>query len=277
MPFVYLWQLPDRPMMLGATIPVFGSTFYTHSWLGMPVQWCGLVYAYHVLRLANTLERHHPKANGSPLPLNLNFSPADWRRLAELITVSAQYQQFDKGELKGTYPDSLTDFQKRNPAFINPEDIAVNVLALNGYDPDIKTVPVRQGNRTVVISSGAEISDVQWQGNRLRFTLRKGLAANIARRQKSKRLRQRLLNFWSIRTFHRILERKAREHGVPLVFVNPNGTSRTCLVCGDCLRGQDKECPSCGLNRHYVAAINIACRGQEKILVGVMPQRGRVL
>ncbi|MCX7643614.1 MAG: hypothetical protein N2116_07405, partial [Armatimonadetes bacterium] len=61
-PFVYLWQIPDRPMMLGATIPVFGSTFYTHSWLGMPVQWCGLVYAYQIQRLAKTLERHRPKA-----------------------------------------------------------------------------------------------------------------------------------------------------------------------------------------------------------------------
>jgi hypothetical protein len=113
-PFVYLWQLPDRPMMLGATIPVFGSTFYTHSWLGMPVQWCGLVYAYQIQRLAKTLERHRPKANGSPLSLSLNFTPKDWKRLAELITVSAQYQQFDEGELKGTYPDSITDFIRRN-------------------------------------------------------------------------------------------------------------------------------------------------------------------
>src|SRR5262249_27524339 len=56
LPFVYLWSLPDKPMMLGATIPVFGSTHYTHSWLGMPVQWCGLVYAYHVQHLAQTLE-----------------------------------------------------------------------------------------------------------------------------------------------------------------------------------------------------------------------------
>lgn len=160
-PFVYLWQLPDRPMMLGATIPVFGSTFYTHSWLGVPVQWCGLVYAYHIQRLAKTLERHRPKANGSTLQLSLNFTPKDWRRLAELITVSAQYQQFDEGELKGTYPDSITDFIRRNPPFINPEDIAVNVLTLHGFDPDIKTVRTRLDNREVIISSGAEISDVR--------------------------------------------------------------------------------------------------------------------
>ncbi len=96
----------------------------------------------------------------------------------------------------------------------------------------------------------------------------KGLAANIARRQKSKRLRQRLLNWWSIRTFHAILERKAKEHGVPLLFVEPKGTSQSCPICGGSLRGRERECPSCGLSRHYVAAINIACRGQEKIPVG---------
>ncbi len=160
-PFVYLWQLPDRPMMLGATIPVFGSTFYTHSWLGMPVQWCGLVYAYHIQRLAKTLERHRPKANGSPLPLSLNFTPKDWRRLAELITVSAQHQQFDEGELKGTYPDSITDFVRRNGPFINPEDIAINVLTLHGFDPDIKTARMWLDNRELVISSGAEILSVK--------------------------------------------------------------------------------------------------------------------
>jgi len=80
----------------------------------------------------------------------------------------------------------------------------------------------------------------------------------------SKRLRQRLLNHWSIMIFHKILEMKARTYGVPLIFVNPSGTSKSCPVCGGCLRGQDKVCPSCGLSRHYVAAINIAYRGLEK-------------
>jgi len=80
----------------------------------------------------------------------------------------------------------------------------------------------------------------------------------------SKRLRRRLLNYWSIMTFHRILEVKAKLYGVPLIFVDPSGTSKSCPICGDCLRGQDKMCPSCGLSRHYVAAINIAYRGIEK-------------
>jgi putative transposase len=89
-----------------------------------------------------------------------------------------------------------------------------------------------------------------------------GMKASLGKA--SKRLRQRLLNHWSIMTFHRILEAKARAFGVPLVFVDPAGTSQTCPVCGGCLRGQVKVCPSCGLSRHYVAAINIAHRGIEK-------------
>jgi putative transposase len=89
-----------------------------------------------------------------------------------------------------------------------------------------------------------------------------GMKARL--RKASKRLRQRLLNYWSIMAFHRILEAKAKAYGVPLVFVDPKGTSTSCPICGGCLRGQDKMCPSCGLSRHYVAAINIAHRGLEK-------------
>jgi hypothetical protein len=138
----------------------------------MPVQWCGLVYAYQIQRLAKTLERHRPEANGSPLPLSLDFTPRDWKRLAELIAISAQYQQFDEGKLKGTYPDSITDFIHRNPAFINPEDIAVNVLALNGFDPDIKTVQVAVGKQRLVVSSGADIVSTRSAQERLSLTLR---------------------------------------------------------------------------------------------------------
>ena len=92
----------------------------------------------------------------------------------------------------------------------------------------------------------------------------KGVKLGISLKQASKRMRQRLLNHWSIMAFQRILMAKANEYGVPVVLVNPKGTSKTCPICGGCLRGQDKGCPSCGLSRHYVAAINIARRGLGK-------------
>jgi hypothetical protein len=167
-PFVYLRSTPGKPMMLGATIPVFGSTFYTHSWLAMPVQWCGLVYSYHLWHLVQELERTSLAGVDSPLPIELGFSNADWKRLVELLTVSAMHQQFPDGDKVGSYPDSITNFERRNPAFINPEDILVNVLALHGTDPDIKTA--RVGN--IVVSSGAQIEGLKAEQDSVRFSLR---------------------------------------------------------------------------------------------------------
>jgi putative transposase len=84
---------------------------------------------------------------------------------------------------------------------------------------------------------------------------------------KSRRMRQRLLNFWSIMTFHRILVHKARFYGVPVIWVDPQNTSRACPVCGrvgERLRGPVRACP-CGarMGRHEAAAVNIARRGVE--------------
>jgi hypothetical protein len=170
-PFVYQWTLPERPMMLGATIPVFGSTFYTHTWLAVPVQWCGLVYACHVLHLADELQRAPLPKNDSPLPLALNFSPRDWRQIAELIAVSAMRQQYGDGERIGTYPDSISGFQQRNAPFLNPEDILVNVLALQGHDPDVKSARIERAAGDVVISSGAQIQKPRLVSEGLRFQI----------------------------------------------------------------------------------------------------------
>jgi hypothetical protein len=171
-PFIYLWALPDKPMMLGATIPVFGSTFYTHTWLAVPVQWCGLVYAYHVFHLAEDLRQTRLPKTGCPLPLALNFSADDWRRVVELITVSGMHQQFADGDKVGTYPDSISRFEQKNGAFINPEDILVNVLALQGHDPDVKTARLRRsGLAEVVVSSGATIERLRLDARGLTFDL----------------------------------------------------------------------------------------------------------
>jgi len=108
----------------------------------------------------------------------------------------------------------------------------------------------------------------------------KGMKGRIKWQHRSRRMRQRLLNFWSIMTFHKILAQKAALYGVPLIFVPPENTSRTCPVCGrinERLRGHVFEC-ACGLrmSRHEVAAINIAHRGM-KILGGLMlPRQGLV-
>ena len=151
LPFLYAWHRPDTPGMAYASIPVFGTTFYTHSWLGVPVQWNGLVYAYGLQHLA-------------PYDASL-----PWKQIAEGITVSGTWQQIaDEGKLKGTYCDGwyehLTD---KRGAWINPEDIIVNLFALMGFDPDVSTaiVPDPIADPTpqlrVHISSGARVSDAR--------------------------------------------------------------------------------------------------------------------
>jgi hypothetical protein len=52
-PFIYLWYTPDKPIMRGASIPVFGVTWLNQQpWFGVAVQWNGLVYARALYRLA---------------------------------------------------------------------------------------------------------------------------------------------------------------------------------------------------------------------------------
>lgn len=173
-PFIYLWSLPGRPMMLGATLPVFGSTFYTHSWLAMPVQWNGLVYSYAVSHLADDLKTNVLSKTNSSLPIQLDFTPDDWKRIVELITVSGEYQQFPDGENAGAYPDSISDFKIRNQPFLNPEDILLNRLALEGQDPDIKTARIDH----VIVSSGATINDLKLTTSGVRFSLKSFVGQN---------------------------------------------------------------------------------------------------
>ena len=154
--FIYSWRLPDRPGMYGASIPVFGTSFHTHSWFGVPVQWCGLVYAYYLQRLARKSQQK------------------DWEKIAESITISAAYQQWTDGDLKGTYPDGFYNhFTEGKGPHLNPENIMANLYALRDLDPDISTAIIRRKNRRVHISSGAKIENKQWrQSGQLNYRLR---------------------------------------------------------------------------------------------------------
>src|SRR5207253_4383048 len=56
-PFIYLTPPTDKPVGVYSTIPVFGATQFTAPlWIGLPVQWCGLVYSDAIRRFA----RHDP-------------------------------------------------------------------------------------------------------------------------------------------------------------------------------------------------------------------------
>lgn len=155
LPFVYLWGLPDRPVMVGATIPVYASScLQGPGWFGIPVQWNGLVYAYHLLRL-NAYDGSFP-----------------WRELATLILASAMRQQVVREARRkpvGSYPDSWNLMADRDqPPYINPEDLAKVVLTLAGVNPDLNTVRVDG----IVVSTPAHILGAELSGSELRLRLR---------------------------------------------------------------------------------------------------------
>jgi len=157
LPFVYAWSAPSIPSMEGNTIPIFGATFFTHTWIGVPVVWCGLVYAYGLRQLAQV----------DPDPR--------WKKVAQAITRSAELQQYTKpGPYQGCYPDSFNlKLKKRFPAAISPEALMVNAWAERGLDPGIKTVIVNWEGGRVHVSSGAGIESVEPEPGRLTVVLRR--------------------------------------------------------------------------------------------------------
>lgn len=79
----------------------------------------------------------------------------------------------------------------------------------------------------------------------------------------SNKLLNRRLQSWSFRKLQKYIEYKALLSGIPIVYVKPKNTSRTCHRCGftvDEVKGREFRCPRCGLryNRDLNAAINIA-------------------
>ena len=72
------------------------------------------------------------------------------------------YQQWEDGELKGTYPDGFYGFctEGKGP-HLNPEDIMMNVYALRGLDPGIKTAI----DGEIHLSSGARVDGLTLTGN----------------------------------------------------------------------------------------------------------------
>jgi len=140
-PFVYLWG--ERPMMRYATIPVYGATNWkAPCWIGRPVQWCGLVYAYGLTLLA---------------PYD---DALDWRRLARGILISGQQQQYPDGQYAGLLPDSIDIKTGRRFAWnINPCNLVSLGAALDGR-PDHLSVAANGKHRVaapfpVTIRDGA--------------------------------------------------------------------------------------------------------------------------
>lgn len=120
-PFVYLRDSTDGPIGRFATTAVFGATHWqAPNWMGLPVQWCGLVYADALRRL----ERIDP---GGP-----------WKKIADGIVASAIEQTYPlEHPRRGLLPDSFSlRSQTRNAADINPGTLQPLAIALLTGVPD---------------------------------------------------------------------------------------------------------------------------------------------
>ena len=125
LPFVYLRNPTGQAVGAYATIAVFGATqWVAPNWMGLPVQWCGMVYA-DSLRL---FARSSPKSRA-----------AIWTRIADGITASALRQTYPIGsdlERVGLLPDSFNLVsQSRNDPAINPGTALSGLPALYHLPP----------------------------------------------------------------------------------------------------------------------------------------------
>ena len=129
-PFVYLWE--RYPVMRYATPPVLGATNWKAPlWIGLPVQWCGGVYAYALTLLAP------------------HDDTLDWSHLARGILLAGEQIQYPDGPLVGCLPDIFElPGQRRAGPSINPCALVSLRLALEGQ-VDSLSVATGGGHRIV--------------------------------------------------------------------------------------------------------------------------------
>lgn len=153
-PFVYLWG--NRPIMTYATIAVYGATnWVAPNWMGLPVQWCGVVYAY-----ALTLLAEYDKSFG-------------WRQLAEGIVITAEQMQYQEDLSAGCLPDSFElKSQRRCPPGINPCALVSLRLALAGQVDSLSVAA--DGNHRV-----AAPFKVVLAGGKIQIDAKQGLAYQV--------------------------------------------------------------------------------------------------
>ena len=147
LPFVYLWSAPDRPVMAYTTVPVFAATNYTYSWLGRPVMWNGLDYAFGLWHLNRALDEAGVEAL------------TDWRQVAEGITRAAMQMQPEEGPFLGMYPDAW-DVVAGGEAYswwLHPFYILQNLFLMEGAGAEVRTVILRDGAEAVHVNTVADI------------------------------------------------------------------------------------------------------------------------
>jgi hypothetical protein len=154
-PFVYLRNPADRPIGPYSAIPVFGATSWVAPvWIGLPVQWCGMVYADALYRFA----RHDPDG--------------PWQQLADGITVAGTQHTFPKSDKdrQGLLPDvfRLREQHRDGPA-INPGTVQIAAARLYRQTPLYDFRAVRE--RGWLIHAPGEISAPRLKDDAVEFTV----------------------------------------------------------------------------------------------------------
>jgi hypothetical protein len=154
-PFVYLTKPAPGPVGPYATIAVLGATNWeAPNWLGLPVQWCGLVYADALNRLAHS----DPKG--------------PWRRLADGIALSGVQQSFPLSEKdrQGLLPDSFNLLgQVRNDPSINPATLLPVAIPAYGRPTPYTMLSLRKAG--VFLQAPCKVSGVTESPSRAAFTV----------------------------------------------------------------------------------------------------------
>lgn len=157
LPFVYLADPGTRPVGVYASIAVLGATNWEAPlWIGLPVQWCGLVYADALYRLVRW------DATGP------------WKQIADGITASGIQQTWPVGSdaaRQGLLPDSFAlRPQIRNDAAINPGTLQACAVRLLEPGAQLYDFRAFRANGVLVHAPGAIIG-AREEGGRLAFTV----------------------------------------------------------------------------------------------------------
>jgi hypothetical protein len=154
-PFVYLVNPTGQPVGPYATIAVYGATNWTAPvWFGQPVQWCGLVYADALYRLA-------PHDADGP-----------WKQLADGITASGVQQNWPRADTdrQGLLPDFyLLRSQTSDGPAINPGTVLANAIRLF-RQPALYDFRAFRANGLLVHAPGA-ITGSKEEPGRVSFTV----------------------------------------------------------------------------------------------------------
>ena len=158
LPFLYLVNPVGSAEPPYGCLTVFGATAWVAPvWMGRPVQWCGLVYADAIYRLA----AHDPSG--------------PWKQVADGITAMGVRYSWPATDTarQGLLPDSWEVLaQTRNAPPINPGTVQANAVRRYGQGPLYDNHVFRLPAHRFSVHAPGEIVPADAGANRIKFTVR---------------------------------------------------------------------------------------------------------